>query len=196
MAGAATSTGTDRAAADADRQALVRALVRVAEGSEPALRDVYSRTSAKLFGICLRILSDRQEAEDALQDIYLTIWKRAGTYDAERASPVTWLATIARNRAIDRLRARGVRPFATLDAAADVADARPDALAGIEAAQERDRLARCLDTLEARQAGAIRAAFFGGLTYSELADAGAVPLGTMKSWVRRGLLRLKACLGE
>jgi len=195
MAGA-TSTNADRASGDADRQALVRALAGVAEGSEVALRDVYSRTAAKLYGICLRILSDRQEAEDALQDIFVTIWKRAGTFDAERASPVTWLATIARNRSIDRLRARGVRPFVTLDAAADVADTRPDVVANIEAAQDRDRLMECLDTLEARQAGAIRAAFFQGLTYSELADAGAVPLGTMKSWVRRGLLRLKACLGE
>lgn len=195
MAGA-TSTNADRASGDADRQALVRALAGVAEGSEVALRDVYSRTAAKLYGICLRILSDRQEAEDALQDIFVTIWKRAGTFDAERASPVTWLATIARNRSIDRLRARGVRPFVTLDAAADVADPRPDAVANIEAAQDRDRLMQCLDTLEARQAGAIRAAFFQGLTYSELADAGAVPLGTMKSWVRRGLLRLKACLSE
>ena len=181
---------------DGDRQALVRALASVADGSEPALRDVYSRTAAKLDGICLRILSDRQEAEDALQDIFVTIWKRAGTFDADRASPVTWLATIARNRSIDRLRARGSRPFTTLDAAAEVADTRQDAVASIEAAQDRQRLMHCLDTLEARQAGAIRAAFFGGLTYSELADAGAVPLGTMKSWVRRGLLRLKACLGE
>jgi RNA polymerase sigma-70 factor (ECF subfamily) len=196
MAGAAGGIGVDRTGGDGERQALVRALARVADGSEAGLRDVYARTSAKLFGICLRILSDRQEAEDALQDIYVTVWKRAGTFDADRASPVTWLATIARNRSIDRLRARGVRPFTTLDAAAEVADTRPDAVAGIEAAQERNRLMLCLDTLEARQAGVIRAAFFGGSTYSELADASAVPLGTMKSWVRRGLIRLKACLGE
>jgi len=196
MVGAASSAAVDRTSADNDRLALVRALSSVAGGSEAALRDVYSRTSAKLYGICLRILSDRQEAEDALQDIFLTIWKRAGSYDAARASPVTWLATIARNRSIDRLRARGSRPFVNLDAAADVPDARADAVAGIEAAQDRDRLMNCLDTLEARQAGAIRASFFQGLTYSELAEAGAVPLGTMKSWVRRGLLRLKACLSE
>ena len=182
--------------ATADREALARALTAVAAGSESALRDVYRSTSAKLFGICLRILNDRAEAEDALQDIYVTIWRRAAGYDADRASPVTWLATIARNRAIDRLRARGGRSFASIEEAAAVPDPRPDALARLEGAQAIGKLHACLAELEARQAQAIRAAFFGGMTYVELADAGAVPLGTMKSWVRRGLIRLKACLGE
>lgn len=189
MAGPASRTNSDE-----DRRSLARALAGVAGGSEAALREVYSKTAAKLYGICLRILSDRQEAEDALQDIYLTVWKRAGAYDPERASPVTWLATIARNRAIDRLRARGTRAFALLDDAADVPDPAPGAGEAMEASQDRERLVRCLDTLEARQASAIRSAFFQGATYAELAEAGAVPLGTMKSWVRRGLIRLKACL--
>lgn len=184
------------AGAASERDALTRALARVAGGDEAALREVYRRTSAKLFGICLRILGDRQEAEDALQDIYVTVWKRAGGFDPARASPVTWLATVARNRAIDRLRARGTRSFTGVEDAAAVPDPRPDALAGLEAAEGQGQLHRCLDELEARQRHAIRAAFFGGMTYAELADAGAVPLGTMKSWVRRGLLRLKACLGE
>lgn len=182
--------------AAAGRDALTRALARVAAGEETALRDVYVRTSAKLFGIALRILGDRAEAEDALQDIYVTIWRRAGDFDAARASPVTWLATIARNRAIDRFRSRGGRSFAGLDEAAAVVDPRPDAAASLETAEEVGRLQRCLAELEARQGQAIRAAFFGGLTYAELAEAGGVPLGTMKSWVRRGLIRLKACLGE
>ena len=87
-----------------ERQALLAALDRVAGGSEAALAEVYDRTSAKLFGICLRILGDRGEAEDALQEVYVSVWRRAGSFDASRASPITWLATLARNRAIDRLR--------------------------------------------------------------------------------------------
>lgn len=180
----------------ADRQHLTRALAEVAGGSEAALREVYSRTAAKLYGICLRILSDRQEAEDALQDIYLTIWKRADRFDAERASPVTWLATIARNRAIDRLRARGTRSFAMMEEAAQVPDPAPDPAASLMASQGRARIEDCLQQLEDRQAVAIRAAFFDGATYAELAEHGAVALGTLKSWIRRGLLKLRACLGE
>lgn len=189
MAGAASNSG-----GHGDRQALTQALAAVAGGSEAALAEVYSMTAAKLFGICLRILSDRPEAEDALQDIYLTIWKRAGSFDAERASPVTWLSTIARNRAIDRLRARGTRKLGSLDEAAQVRDPAPSAFAMLQAQEDRGRLSECLGELEARQANAIRAAFFEGATYVELAQSGAVALGTMKSWIRRGLLKLRACL--
>ena len=89
----------------------------------------------------------------------------------------------------------GGRSLAGLDEAAEIRDPRPDAFAGLEAAEGIRRLRDCLDELEARQRDAIRAAFFGGFSYVELAEAGAVPLGTMKSWVRRGLIRLKACLG-
>ncbi|HZW46411.1 MAG TPA: sigma-70 family RNA polymerase sigma factor, partial [Microvirga sp.] len=91
------------------RSRLSDALARAGRGSQSALAEIYEATSAKLFGICLRILGDRGEAEDALQDIYLNVWRRAGSFDAERASPITWLATLARNRSIDRLRANGGR---------------------------------------------------------------------------------------
>ncbi len=192
----AAVTPNDTAEAGDDRRRLVSALAEVADGSEAALADVYARTSAKLYGICLRILTDRQEAEDALQDIYVTIWQRAGAFDETRASPVTWLATIARNRAIDRLRARGNRRFTGLDEAEQVRDPGPGPYASLEIREAHDRLAACVDTLEERHAGAIRQAFFEGVTYAELATKDGVPLGTMKSWVRRALLKLRACLGE
>lgn len=104
------------------RDALVEAIARTANGDRAALKYVYDSTSAKLFGVCLRILNDRGEAEDVLQDVYLTIWRKAAEFDPTRASPITWVATIARNRSIDRLRSRGSRDMRPLDEAFEVAD--------------------------------------------------------------------------
>ncbi len=179
------------------RQRLVDALRRVAAGERAALRIVYDLTSAKLFGVTVRILNDEAEAEDVLQDVYVAVWNRAGSFDPGRASPITWLCTLARNRAIDRLRAlRPHRARAGLDAADEVADEAPDALAALEADGEARRLAACLDGLEPRASEAIRAAFFGGRTYEDLARGSGVPLGTMKSVIRRGLIRLRGCLEQ
>lgn len=181
--------------ADATRSQLAAALVRVASGDRAALRIVYQDTSAKLFGVCLRILKDRSEAEDVLQDVYVTVWRKAGTFDPGRASPITWLVAIARNRAIDRLRASAVsRRLEPIESAEAVNDPAPAAVERVELAQQQQRLARCLDELEARHASAIRAAFLDGATYEELAARMSVPLGTMKSWIRRGLLKLRTCL--
>ncbi|NYD88397.1 sigma-70 family RNA polymerase sigma factor [Sphingomonas melonis] len=178
----------------AARALLVEALIRTGDADRDAFRTVYRLTSAKLFGICLRICDDRQGAEDVLHDVYLTIWHRAGAYQPGRASPISWLATIARNRAIDWRRRHGrirTAPAEEADALPDPAAAQDDALIDDEL---RARLHNCLEAIEPRQRGAIRSAFFGGLTYAELAVAQAVPLGTMKSWVRRGLIALKGCL--
>src|SRR5262249_39566258 len=135
------------------------------------------------------------EAEDVLQDVFVTVWRKADTFDPGKASPITWLVTIARNRAIDRLRSGGGnRRTEPIEAADDVSDPAPVAAGHIERAQEQHRLSRCLEELEARHAAAIRAAFLDGATYEELAQRMSVPLGTMKSWIRRGLLKLRACL--
>lgn len=184
------------ATADIARAELVALLARVAASDRSALREVYSRTSAKLFGICLRICGEREAAEDVLQDVYLKIWRRAGRFDPDRASPITWAATIARNAAIDWRRAHSGPTMLGEDAALDIADDRPDGFAAAAAGQERARIFGCLDQLEGRQRGAIRAAFFDGLSYPQLAAAMKVPLGTMKSWIRRGLHQMKACLGD
>ncbi|WP_239019692.1 sigma-70 family RNA polymerase sigma factor [Sphingomonas suaedae] len=180
----------------AARHRLVEALAAVARGDRDALAEVYALTSAKLFGICIRICGEREEAEDVLQEVYVKVWQRAGRFDPARASPITWLAAIARNAAIDRVRARPLRPVESIDAAAQVADARPAADHEIEDAQERARMRDCLARLEDKVSGAIRSAFFGGLTYPQLAERERVPLGTMKTWIRRGLLQLRACLGD
>ncbi len=181
--------------ADLERVRLVRALERVAAGEASALEDIYRRTSAKLFGVILRILGDRNEAEDVLQEVYITVWNRAGAYDAGRGvSPITWLAAVARNRAIDRVRARATRPTQPIEQAADIADGAAPAWAALESADDARRLAACLDALEDRQAAAIRTAFFDGLTYEALATRLGTPLGTVKSWIRRGLANLRTCL--
>src|ERR1700681_4552817 len=108
---------------EASRSQLVAALARVAGGDRAALRIVYQDTSAKLFGVCLRILNDRSEAEDVLQDVYVTVWRKAGTFDPGRASPITWLVAIARNRSIDKLRTGAAgRRTDPLESAEDVRD--------------------------------------------------------------------------
>jgi RNA polymerase sigma-70 factor (ECF subfamily) len=179
---------------DVRREALADCLRRVGDGEASALKEVYEQTSAKLFGVCLRILGESAEAEDVLQETYTTVWRKAAAFDAERASPITWLATIARNRAIDRLRARPARRSESIEAALDVADGAPSAEARLEDAQRLGRLHGCLGELDGAHQDAVRAAFLDGQTYEALARRAGVPLGTMKSWIRRSLARLKACM--
>lgn len=167
----------------------------VATGDREALGDLYGRTSPKLYGICVRLLGSQAEAEEVLQEVYVTVWNKAGRFDPLKASPITWLAILARNKAIDRLRLRRL-PTDPIEDASEIADDRPSALDVLETAQERDRLNGCLDELEAQQQSMIRAAFLDGASYPELAEREGVPLGTMKSWIRRGLLRLRGCLQQ
>lgn len=177
------------------RKLLADQILSLAAGDESTLAGIYRLTSAKLFGICLRILRDRAEAEEVLQEVYVTVWRKAASFDPARASPITWLVTIARNKSIDRLRARGgIRRADPIESAETVRDPGPEPLARLEAADEQHRIQECLEELEPRQALAIRSAFLDGATYGELAERMNVPLGTMKSWIRRGLLKLRACL--
>ena len=182
--------------ADHERETLIAALGRIATRDRAALHQVYIMTSAKLFGICLRISADRDAAEDILQDVYIKVWNRADRFDAERASPITWLCAIARNSAIDWRRASR-RPVSVPEgAAAQIEDTAPLADRVIERDQDIARVFLCLDELEERQRTSIRAAFLDGFTYAELAERMSVPLGTMKSCVRRGLQQLKACISD
>lgn len=180
----------DQSAASHELAPLLRG---IAAGDRSAMAALYQRSSAKLYGICIRLLPSEADAQDVLQDVYLTVWRKAGLYDQAKASPITWLAVIARNKAIDRLRAKqlGTEP---IEAANDIADDAPTAFEVVEQGRDRDRLAHCLEELDPGHAAIIRAAFVDGLTYAELATRDEVPLGTMKSWIRRGLLRLRGCL--
>jgi RNA polymerase sigma-70 factor (ECF subfamily) len=174
--------------------ALVVLLDRAATGDAAAFKNLYDATSAKLFGVILRILNERGEAEDVLQEVYTTVWRKAAEFDSGRASPITWMVTIARNRSIDRLRARGSRPTSPLEAAIDVRDTALPADELIDASDDARRLHAALGTLDARHAAAIRSTYFEGLTYEALAMREGIPVGTLKSWVRRGLLRMQGAM--
>ena len=177
-----------------DRAALSAALHRVGRGDTAALKEVYERTSAKLFGVCLRILVSETEAEDVLQEVYITVWRKAGSFDSARASPITWLSALARNRAIDRLRSIRSRGRETDVADLELTDPGVSAEASMVQDQDLARLEHCLSELEPAHAQAVRTAFFGGLTYEALAQGLGMPLGTVKGWIRRSLFRLRACL--
>lgn len=191
-----------RQAADEDastrRQRLAAALVATGMADKSAFARVYRMSSAKLYGVCLRICGERQAAEDVLQEVYLIVWRRASSFDPLRSSPITWLATIARNRAIDWRRAHDRPPPAAVGDDAAFDGDRPDPAPAADDAmivdEEADRLRRCLTLLGERPRRAISTAFLDGLTYSEVAQREGVPLATMKSTVRRALLELRKCM--
>ncbi len=178
-----------------DRARLSDALLSTGKGDRLAFEFLYKQTSAKLFGVCLRIFPNRTDAEEALQDAYLTIWKKAATFESGRASPISWLVTVTRNRAIDRLRASGKASYVPVEEASEIADPAPLAEANLVTRGENNALHSCIETLDTRDAGFIRAAFISGATYADLAAREAVPLGTVKSRIRRALIKLRDCLG-
>lgn len=168
-------------------------IARCALRDRQAFRDLYSRTSAKLYGVTLRILRDRSEAEEALQEVYVKIWQRADRYVPGGYSPISWLVAVARNHCLDVLRAR--KPQSEdIDMALDVADAGPDPEQAALDRGERARIDHCLDQLDADKAGAVRGAYLDGYSYEELSTRFDVPLNTMRTWLRRSLMKLRDCL--
>lgn len=199
--GMAAPPGNGNSEAKSRRAALTGALIATGLKDRNAFRLVYDMTSAKLFSICLRICEDRQAAEDVLQEVYLIIWRRAPSFEALRSSPITWMATIARNRAVDWRRAHVRKPaegdrLAPAAVEIELVDGSPAADTAMILDEDAQRLHFCLMALDERPRRAIRAAFLEGLTYSELAQSHGVPLATMKSTVRRGLLQLRKCLSN
>lgn len=170
-------------------------IARTGLGDRNAFSGLYSRTSAKLFGIVLRVLDDRAMAEDTLQDVYVKIWNSADRYRANGLSPMTWLITIARNTAIDRRRRqRTVQPGTELTET--LADTAPGPETQAIRASEATRLAGCFDELEDGHAEAVKGAYLDGETYADLAARFDVPLNTMRTWLRRSLLKLRECLSR
>ncbi len=174
---------------------IARLIERVALRDRAAFAALYERTSAKLFGVTLRILRDRAEAEEALQDVYVKIWQRADRYVAGAYSPISWLVAVARNHCLDLLRGR--RPSSSaLEDALEVVDPGPSPEAAAIDGGERGRIEHCLGTLDIQKAGCVRGAYLDGLSYEELARREGVPLNTMRTWLRRSLMRLRECLGD
>jgi RNA polymerase sigma-70 factor, ECF subfamily len=169
-------------------------LLRVAAGDREAFRNIYAATSAKLFGVSLRILGTRAEAEDALQEVYTRVWLHARRFDPGKGAGMTWLIAIARNHAIDRIRARREATTAEDDALETVADDRPGVLERLVAAGDARRIADCFSMLEPDRAAAVQSAYLRGLSYQALADRHGVPINTMRTWLRRSLLKLKECM--
>ncbi|MDR6633127.1 RNA polymerase sigma-70 factor (ECF subfamily) [Phyllobacterium sp. 1468] len=166
---------------------------RVSLRDRAAFDVLYAATSAKLFGVCLRVLGNRTEAEDALQDIYVKIWNKAGRFAVADTSPISWLVAIARNHCIDILRSR--KPAAVeLDQAAAVSEPSPNPEQAAVASGEAQRIYDCLGRLEADRAAAVRGAYLNGDSYEVLASRHKVPLNTMRTWLRRSLIKLKECL--
>ena len=166
----------------------------IARGDERALASLYDHYSPILFGLLLRILKDRPEAEDVLQEVFLQIWQRASSFDAERGRPFTWLVTLARSRAIDRLRSTRSRERAALASAAEapepVADASDDAVRSEQGEAVRGALA----SIPEEQRRALLLAYFEGLSQTEIAARLDQPLGTVKTRMRSGMLKMRELL--
>ncbi|WP_329742028.1 sigma-70 family RNA polymerase sigma factor [Dyella sp. A6] len=169
-------------------------LLKTASGDQSAFAELYRISSPRLYGLCVRMLRERGTAEEVLQEAWITVWHRASTFDRAKASANTWLGTLFRNKAIDRLRQRKEEVLDDPDLMNDLEDDVPSPAEGAEQSQDYLRLSECLEQLRPQQRRAVREAFFSGVTYNELAARCQVPLGTMKSWIRRSLLQLRTCL--
>ncbi|UWR34255.1 sigma-70 family RNA polymerase sigma factor [Sulfitobacter sp. W027] len=179
---------------DSDREEIERLIAQVALGDRAAFEALYDRVSAKLFGVCLRVLDTRAAAEDAMQDSFVKIWNNSDRYQANGLSPMTWLITIARNTSIDRLRAirKGHQDIDT--PGLELAAPGPNPEQSAVAASEAKRLTSCLDDLDADRGAAVRGAYLDGDSYADLAARFNVPLNTMRTWLRRGLMSLRECM--
>ena len=186
---------------DPDRE-LMELLDRVAMQNDKALKALYDRTSPKLYGLALRIVRERDAAEDVLQEAFVSIWRGAGSYRASLSPPLAWMGLIVRSRALDALRKR------TADRAGGVTEELDELLADTlegdspnpmdvnDASQQAFALHQCLTRLEAKQREVVSLAYLRDQSHGELAEQLQLPLGTVKTWIRRGLEQLRQCMAR
>ena len=179
-----------------DSEELTRLLAACGRGDEAALKSLYQATSSRLFAVALRILRRRDWAEEVLQECFVKFWQHAADFTASRSQPMTWMTRIVRNRCIDWLRRPDVEvPDPDGDIIEAWADDAPGPLARLLETESGRQLAECMKGLADNQRVAVALAFFDELSHTEVAAKLAAPLGTVKSWVRRGLDSLKRCMG-
>ena len=200
-------TATHSSAWSERSQELSALLSRIALGDRKAFEALYHATSAQLFGIVLRINSDRAQAEEVLQEVFVKVWRSAAGFDGRLSQPLTWLTSVARNGAIDSLRRRAAAP-ATVSRFQggedddgeehDLIESMPSELGGpldlLEQASRAHALDKCMDGLSGEQRSSLALAYYQGLSHAEVAEHLSQPLGTVKSWLRRGLQSLRSCL--
>ena len=174
-------------------RSLAQLLVAVANGERDSLRGIYQRQNVRLFGVANAVLRDRDQAADALHNAFINIQRRAGQYDPERGAPEAWLAAIVRYAALDILRARG-REMPSDDPALGDTPVEPEALKALESQENGARLKDCLERLPEKNRRGIVLAFVHGFSHPQIAAKLDLPLGTVKAWIRRGLLSLRECL--
>ncbi len=178
-----------------DPEEIEKLLTAVAFHDRGAFRELYEKSSSKLFSVCIRILRNEGEAEDALQEVFIKVWQKAPSFQQTKARGMTWLIAIARNESIDHLRSR--RPKQEeIDPNEDLPDETPGPEAATAASLIQRKIHECLATLDNKHSEAIKQSYLNGWTYQEVADALKVPLNTVKTWIRRSLIALRECMNQ
>lgn len=176
------------------QQHLIALLAGVASGNEAAFAELYQASSSKLLAVAIRIVKQREVAEEILQEAFVKIWERAGDFDASIAAPMTWMATIVRNRSLDEVRKRAGKSFVNDGELDHLVSEDESALSLLERDDDVARLMRCLETLEPDKRQMVRLAYLDGMSREALAETFDKPEGTVKTWLRRSLMQLKGCL--
>jgi RNA polymerase sigma-70 factor (ECF subfamily) len=175
---------------------LAALLAAVAQGDRAAFEQLYAATRAKLYGVVLRILRRHDLADEVIQETYLKIWGSAGSFDPSKASPITWMVAIARNRAIDLVRKRSEASLEEEPEAMEVAADIPNPLAARELSEDMKQLMVCIDRLDADRKRMVLLAYYNGLSREQLAARYEKPVNTIKTWLRRSLIEIRECLGS
>ena len=180
-----------------NQDSLEQLLARCAGGDRDAFERLYQATSAKLYGICLVLLKREDIAEDVLQDSFVKIWTRANTYSPDKGSALTWMTSVVRNRALDVIRSgrHQEQDLSDLDVELGVSSSDSDPVTSAEISVSTEAIMDCLNQLKEEQKHCIMMAYYHGHTHHELSKSLKTPLGTVKAWIRRGIERIRECLG-